>query len=311
MIDKVELEIGGHVVDTIYSQYMDIHAELTTDESHIKGHYKMIGKHNVYTKYSQDVNQMTLYIHIPFWFTEHYGLSLPMVALQYHDVNLNLYMKPFSKVWYSGTSMTNIPDTVPITNAFVYGDYVFLATDERRYFAQNSHTYLITQHQISGGNPVLAGQTLSKADINFNLPVKNLTWVYQAEDVANTNDWGNYSNTLDDDQSVIKPTEPISTVSLNINGHERFSVREGGYFRLVQPKCYHTRIPDDFIYTYSFSLYPEKNQPSGSLNFSWINSATMTFEHPTNVLKGNINIYAVNYNFLQIHKGQGNLVYNN
>lgn len=311
MLEKVELEIGGHVIDTLYGNYMDIHKELTTDESHIKGHYKVIGKHNFFTRYSQDAQELTLHIHLPFWFTKNYGLSLPMVALQYHDVVLNVYMKPFSKVWYSGTSMTNIPDNVSVTNAFVYCDYIFLDTFERRYFAQNNHSYLIEQHQISDGNPVLAGQTLSKADINFNLPVKNLYWIYQAEDVQDTNDWSNYSNTLDNDQNPVKQTEAINTATLRINGYERFSSREGTYFRLVQPIKYHTRTPvDNFIYTYSFSLYPEKSQPSGSLDFSWLNSAMMEFEHPVNVLKGNITIYAVNYNYLQITKGMASLVYN-
>lgn len=309
MINKVELEIGGYVIDTLYGNYMDINGELTTDESHMKGYYKTIGKHNTYTKYSQDTNIMTLYIHLPFWFTNNYGLALPMVALQYHDVVLNVYIKPFSKLWYSGTSMSNIPSTPEITNAFVYCDYIFLDSKERRIFAQNNHTYLITQHQISDGNPVLAGQTLSKADINFNLPVKELKWIYQAHDVQDTNDWTNYSNTLDNDQIITKQTEAISTVALQVNGHDRFSSREGSYFRLVQPIKYHTRTPDDFIYTYSFALYPEKAQPSGSIDFSWLNSAVMTFEHPTNVLNGNITIFAINYNYLQISKGQANLVY--
>ena len=96
---------------------------------------------------------------------------------------------------------------------------------------------------------------------------------------------------------------------MKINGHDRFSIRDGSYFRLVQTAKHWTRTPDDFIYTYSFSLYPDKNQPSGSLDFSWINSATMDFEHPSTVLKGNISIYAVNYNYLQIAQGQASIVY--
>lgn len=309
MINKVELEIGGSIVDTIYGRFLDIYSEVSTPDSHYNGTKKMIGKHTVYSRYSQDNTELTLYIRLPFWFTNNYGLALPMVALQYHDVVLNVHMNPFSKLWYSGTSMESIPDKQNIINAQVYCDYIFLETKERRNFAQKNHTYLIKQHQICAGNPVLQNNTITKADLDFNLPVKELYWIYQADRVSETNDWSNYSYTLDNDQKPTKQLEPITQVGLKINGYDRFTPREGSYFRLVQQTKHHTRVSDHFIYCYSFGLYPEKSQPSGSMDFSWLNSAVMDFQHPTDILQGNITVFAINYNYLQITKGMASLVY--
>lgn len=311
MIDKVELEIGGVIVDTIHGTFLDAYSELSFSDSHQNGNYKMIGKFNVFTRFSQDSNQITVYVKIPFWFTSNYGSALPLVALQYHDVRLNVHFNEFSKLWYAGTAMTPVPSKQNIVNAQVYCDYIFLDTYERRIFAKKQHTYLIKQHQICDNNPVIQDNTITKAELSFNLPVKELIWVYQADRVSETNDWSNYSYTLDNDLKPARKREPISQVGLQINGHERFAPREGSYFRLVQPLRHHTRVSNDFIYCYSFALYPEKLQPSGTMDFSWINTAVMTFDHPNDILQGNITVFAVNYNYLQIKNGMASLVYQN
>lgn len=309
MINKVELEIGGVVVDTIHGRFMDIYSELSQSESHRNGNYKMIGKFNVFTRYSQHDSQITVYIRLPFWFTDSYGLSLPLVALQYHDVVLNVHFNEFSKLWYAGTEMSPIPSKLDIVNAQVYCDYIYLDTHERRNFAKRKHTYLIKQHQICDKNPVIQNNTITKAELNFNLPTKEILWVYQADRVSETNDWSNYSYTLDNDLRPAKKQEPITAVELQLNGQHKFEKREGSYFRLVQPLRHHTRVSTDFIYCYSFALYPEKPQPSGHLDFSFINSTVLTLHHPDDILQGNISVFAINYNYLQIMNGMAGLVY--
>lgn len=310
MIDKIELEIGGENIDTIHGRFLDIYTELVNETDKRNGYYKMVGKHNVFSRYSQDNTELTLYIPIPFWFCgKNYGRALPLIALQHYDVNINVYFNEFSKLWYSGTSMSSIPTKQSIINAQLYADYVFLDTQERRYFATNPHSYLIEQHQINDKNPVLNASTLSRADLNFNLPVKEILWVYQSNSVADTNDWCNYSYTMDNDQDPQNKEEPITKVSMRINGYDRFTTREGSYFRLVQPFKHHKRITDNYIYCYSFALDPEKAQPSGSMDFSWLNSITMDFEHPSDILPGHITVFAINYNYLMITKGMASLMY--
>lgn len=309
LIQKVELYIGGEIVDTIYGGFLDINTEITIPESKKSGYYQMIGKYHNFNKYSQDNEIKTLYIPLPFWFCKGYGRALPLIALQHHDVKIDVYLNTFNKLWYSGTSMSVIPELQHITNAQVFCDYIFLDTKERRHFAISNHSYLIEQHQINSQNPVLYQSPLSKAELSLNLPVKELYWVYQPNDASLTNDWSNYSYTLDDDQNPSRAKEPITRVGLMINGYDRFEPREGSYFRLYQPFKHHTNVSDKYIYSYSFSLHPENGQPSGAIDFSWINSADLQFSHPSDILQGNITVYAVNYNYLQIANGMASLVY--
>ena len=114
---------------------------------------------------------------------------------------------------------------------------------------------------------------------------------------------------------------PFKDAILQLNGNDRFSVRDGTYFSYVQPYQHHTNIPTNpGINVYSFALKPEDHQPSGTLNMSRIDTATLMVTTkdiqniaatPANVTYDGINIYAVNYNVLRILSGMGGLAYSN
>ena len=76
------------------------------------------------------------YVPLEFWFCRNIGLALPLIALQYHEVKINIEF---------GTVTGDV-----FTNATLWADYIFLDTDERRRFAQLSHEYLIEQVQFTG-----------------------------------------------------------------------------------------------------------------------------------------------------------------
>ena len=92
-----------------------------------------------------------------------------------------------------------------------------------------------------------------------------------------------------------------------------FQLRDGKYFNFLQPYQHHTNIPSTGINIYSFALYPEDHQPSGSCNFSKVDTSqlifTLTKESVELQRKCNIRIYAINYNILKIDKGMGNVAY--
>jgi hypothetical protein len=98
---------------------------------------------------------------------------------------------------------------------------------------------------------------------------------------------------------------PIDSGNIQLNGQDRFTIREGNYFIYVQPYQHHTNTPADGINLYSFALNPEEHQPSGSCNFSRIDFSQLNIKTTTaarNVLGDSsiINIYTVNYNILRI-----------
>ena len=109
---------------------------------------------------------------------------------------------------------------------------------------------------------------------------------------------------------------PFDTCLLQLNGNDRFNVRSGNYFNLVQPYQHHTNIPlNRGINVYSFALKPEEHQPSGTLNMSRIDTAILDVKPRTDVFSGSVsgsmNVYAVNYNVLRILSGMGGLAYSN
>ena len=93
---------------------------------------------------------------------------------------------------------------------------------------------------------------------------------------------------------------PVALAKLQLNGHDRFSERDGKYFNLVQPYQHHENVPTAGINVYSFGLRPEEHQPSGTCNMSRIDNATLQLTLTPDSVSGGktckIRVYAVNYN---------------
>jgi hypothetical protein len=68
---------------------------------------------------------------------------------------------------------------------------------------------------------------------------------------------------------------PFEFGLIQLNGHDRFDRREGAYFNYVQTDEFHTNTPSDGVQVYSFALYPEQHQPSGTCNLSRIDNTQL------------------------------------
>ncbi len=278
--------------------------------------------------------EYTLYIPLQFWFNRHIGLSLPLIALQYHEIRVNVEFNDLPNLMWTNTPL--IMDTVNsygLVSASLYADYVYLDTEERKRFAASAHEYLIEQLQFTGDEPVSSAS--NKIKMSFNHPVKEIIWVVQRDsfvvcDPATIDPWKgqqpfNYTDywdraVLDSGYSVslmdgMAGYNPTAIANIQLNGQDRFQEREGRYFNLVQPWQHHTNIPATGINVYSFCLNPEEHQPSGSCNFSRIDvaylAATLT---PNTITSGNtakVRIYATNYNVFRVLAGMGGIAYAN
>ena len=211
LISQVEVEIGGQRIDRQYGDWMHIWTQLTLPESLKSGFYKMVGNTTQLT-YVTDPDyaaigtpcddaaignvcaprkalpETTLYVPLQFWFCCNPGLALPLIALQYHEVKINLDLRPLDEcLWAVSTLNVGTGVEKKLTAAYqnslvaasLYVDYVFLDTDERRRMAQNPHEYLIEQLQFTGDESV--GSSSNKIKLNFNHPCKELVWVVQPD----------------------------------------------------------------------------------------------------------------------------------
>ena len=334
LVKQAEIEIGGQLIDRQYGDWMNIWTELTIPAGKRNGYDNMVG--NTLAATSQQVGGLAvttanirLYVPFQFWFNRNPGLALPLIALQYHEVKLNLELRTIGDLVQNwGTAPSGSLSTCKL-----YVDYVYLDTDERRRFAQVSHEYLIEQVQFTGTESVAVGAS-KNVTLNFNHPVKELIWAHTTtlnaaafDDATKLGSWFNYSGQSD------SGVDSFQKALLQLNGHDRFSIRFADYFRKVQNYEHHTRVPRvggdivgtsvdtcqrslrQYIYSYSFALSPEEHQPSGTCNFSRIDNAVLQLTYDNSATGTdetmNLNIYAVNYNVLRIMSGMGGLAYSN
>jgi hypothetical protein len=292
VIKTAEIEIGGQLIDRHYGEWMNIWTELTVPEGKRALFDKMVG--NVSDGTGLTVATHYLDVPLQFWFCRNPGLALPLIALQYHEVKLNLELRTETEL-----DITNNDSVITLDECQLWVDYVYLDTDERRRFAQISHEYLIEQVQFTGAESISA-TTNARYDLNFNHPVKELFWVHRAANAMVLN---------------FAPGARMGSAKLQLNGHDRFAERRVEYFTNVQQYKYHTHgartAANQYINCYSFALQPEEHQPSGTCNFSRIDNAILTLKATSNMTAGEILIFAVNYNVLRIMSGMGGLAYSN
>jgi len=255
------------------------------------------------------------YIPLKFWFCRNPGLALPLIALQYHEVKLNLQLATWQELHAAQFSDINL------TSIKVYAEYVYLDTTERRQFSQNAHEYLIDQLQFDTFNNSfennLSGGTL-QININFSNCVKEL--VICGTPVS----FGTYSQGVGTPNRILNTVAETSNVQLQLkfNQGNRFSNRNIKYFTRNQIWDYHKgsgscnslpgQIGTDNIGVYSFALKPGEYQPSGTCNFSRISKPELVFSNfdsANGEQINSLNIYAVNYNILRIMSGMGNIAY--
>ena len=193
LLKNVELEIGGQRIDKHYSEWIYIWNELSLPVGKRDGYNTMVGanSYNLCTKLKEG-EEYELYVPLEFWFCRNVGLALPLIALQYHEVKINIEYETQDNLVdindynlcydeeakTGGDKCTNgnkkygttddytltvggaaapifaVNSNIALLDATLWVDYIFLDTDERRRFAQLSHEYLIEQLQFTGTDTI-------------------------------------------------------------------------------------------------------------------------------------------------------------
>jgi len=319
-IKDVELSIGGQRIDKHYQKWWRLYAELYMDESKKANYGKMTSCRGV------ESGHASVFLPLIFFFNRNPGLALPLIALQYHEVRLD-----FDLAADFGDNFTTLK---------VWGNYIYLDTEERRRFAQKGHEYLIEQVQHTGTDTV--GATDKQIRLSYNHPVKELVWCVDkggsGSDLA-ANLWNFTTGTVTcssnlaalaisncyvapsmlgaplvtvDGSTVFNESESgaLDTFKLVLNGQDRFKEQKGVYFNTVQPFNHHSGSPMPGVYSYSFALKPEEHQPTGTCNFSRIDNAQVAIKTRDATLN-TLHMFATNYNVLRIQSGMGGLAFSN
>ena len=265
VISKVELLIGGQLVDEQDSTYSTLIAPTLSATSSSKS---VAGD-----LYGGSTNER--FYPLRFAFCENWQTAIPLIALQYHDVELRI-------TWGAAAADSS-------KKWDVYANYAYLDTQEREMFASQPQNMLITQVQKA------IASNAKIQELNFNHPVKYLA----ASNVTAVN------MCLDTNRT-----------KLQINGTDVADFKFANPHFTSVPLYYHTSHANSTpggvaggvgLFTYPFCLETGKLQPTGTLNFSRLDSARIV----NDALVNTESIYAVNYNVLRIENGMGGLLYSN
>jgi hypothetical protein len=328
IIDYIEFEIGSQVIDRLYGDYLQIWERVTGKSG------KQLGEMIGYFNNEQDMRNFaakdrTLFIPIPFYYTQSSELYLPMIALQHHEVRFRVNLRPLSSLTVAydpafGLAADYVIPAADISGgdleeAYITVQWVYLDVMERTIMAQSPHEYLITQVQYQSAEAVPAGTTSKTIPVHFNHPSIEMFIVYQEDRQKTNKKWFNYGMEENDDSSsgadyvhTIYPwttangdaplTDPFSSIQLTLNGHDRVPARPPVFFRTVVPYEKHSQVPDRFIYNYSFAMEPENMvRPSGTCNWSRIDNVVFYFRfYRSTPYAGEIRIYNRSNNVLKI-----------
>jgi hypothetical protein len=313
LIQRVDFIVGGSVVDSCFSDYLWAWEELSGKSGKLQ--LEQIGK-----RYSRNdlicdsSSRRQLWVSLPFFFSTSVGSSLPLSSLAFHGVSLHFQFEALEKLivvnvpkkskkhYEVVSTTTGAAITANCISADLLTTYIYLDTAERQRYIENSFESLIvtTQRQAQSANSKDV-----RVPLHFNHSTLELIWMAKRQCNTDANAHFNYSGPDGKD--------PFKSCSLHLNNQPRFS-GPAAYYRLIQPYQHHSRIPESYVYCYSFAVAPETfEQPSGSINLSRLDSVEMQFEMTDGMQLDNfqIQVYARSYNILRYKDGLAGVAFAN
>lgn len=339
LLQQVKLAVGGTVIDTLYDTYLFMWEELSAKPGKRLG--EMIGKFDtVALRQATSKRSRVLYVPLPFYFTDNTGLALPLVSLQFHQVQLEInfaqrtkcYVLPAAASAYvvyvrpdgetgrdsaiaTATSLELLADSNLACS--IEACYAYLDHDERAKFAHGSFEQIITEVQQGGAQATsnvaspVEETAATKVDIRlqFNHVVQEYIFAVRQTTKEDANLHFDFGGWLDDDADTGSGLvlDPIIDVQVLFNNSQRVQTRPGSFFRLVQPYQHHTSIPREFVYCWSYAIDPEDAQPTGGANHSRIDNVNLRLNLDTRIFDtdstAEVIVYARNKNLLRYKHG--------
>lgn len=358
MLYSYSVRIDTQLIDQRWGEWSDVWNELTLNQEKKYAFDRMSGnveefsnpkslrplvtiKNNrLYYSYypfatptQPSIRKRRMYVPLDFWFTKNPSLALPLIALQYQNVEVNLEFRSLEELYqvydeHTGIHMSpglfreqpwnlnkdvsisrflsfagNGPSTIDL-NAYLECNFFFLDEAERRSIAATNADFLVERVYRTEQGGIYSQNTIDLVIAN---PVKEIVWLTRRADANRYNELGNFTAAYPEN-----PNFPIlASAKMLWNGMERMEEKPAAYYQLLQPFQHHTSSPREGIYSYSFAIYPEKIQPSGSFNASMIQKIQLyvTTEKYDDVSEFEFVIYTVYYNIFRVMGGSGGMVF--
>jgi hypothetical protein len=289
LMDTIDIVINGERFDRKYGLFLEIWNELTTDRG---PNDKLIGKYTHTSMLQYNALQSSEYkVPLNFWFTEYIGSALPLYKLQNSSIQIEIQLNTFDRcIIYDGITP---PLSAKISNTYLKTQYIFV-DDTFKTKSESSPRYLI--EQLGYFKP----SNISKADLLFNNPCKELIFVFREKESELNNDYFNFSIR---NNAVFTTVQPIlESAKLVLDTKDRNEYKSSYELSRLNNSIYH-KGTDKHIYSMPFCNEPEKWIPTGSLNFSAFTHVSLFSQLIPSFPPSHLYIFARNYNWIIIENG--------
>lgn len=188
LINSIEFEVGGQVIDKLYGDWLNIWYELT-QRFNKRALDTMIGNIPQLKTYQNGHGSYLLHIPIPFYFCKYKGLALPLIALEYSDVKINVEFNNLNNLLVVGPSnYIKIQENVVnyqvnemiyqlVGNTYVYGKFIKYDENTQRlyYIKLNNSTSFITGYPIVGADSKYSvNPNSSSIEVNYRSKINSV-----------------------------------------------------------------------------------------------------------------------------------------
>lgn len=265
LVKRIDLVIGGQLIDRQYGEWMSIWEELSVSTGRRPGLDAMtltnVPMSSLATITDED-DAPYLNVPLQFWFCRNPALALPIVAMSLHEIRLQLEFGNLEDITSSykpsGATAAYYPLVVPNDNNMsvyasgqnmeceVWATYYHLDSDERRQLVQNPLEYLIEQVQFKGSQEYREDTRNIKYDMGFANPVKEIIWGIRPildipNSVLSSTAFSSYRTRTG--PSFGQFWGEFESGVVRFNSQNRMKDRPSDHFLLTQNYQRHTRVP--------------------------------------------------------------------
>jgi hypothetical protein len=337
MIEKISLYFNGMLIDCMYGEYMQFYTDLYFSDWNRK---MMLGTDDIMNKPNLKIDSEDIYIPLKFWFCNDVKKPLPVIAMQYTDIYIDVKFRNFNNVVGVLESINGNMNQLyqsnithkeqPIVSTKLQANFYYLDLVEREKFATMEYKILMTQCQLRRMNVIQSGSL----NIDFNNTVKDIMFIIQSYNNKTNGEYFNLSaktkyppNSLEGKLTyelwTLAPRKHLLVKArMLFDGIERIEWRDAKYYYNMMNHENYRNTVQSYVYVYSFNSNPTKDTNYNGCNFSRIENTYLQFEvkpetfiiDPSgNSYKESSNYefkcYATSFNFLIIRNGIAALQY--
>lgn len=319
VVNEYTFNIGGNFRDTRLGEWLEIKSEFTQTSEKRFAYSELTAKRDPTAMKKNGIKtDLNLMLPLELFFDKTHSLAFPLCATD-DDIQLEVKWANFDKCWFSNTEGSK-PNKVKLEASVIAEGYI-LNKEDREMSENRDHSYLIELVQSSNNFFYPRGTKTPTLDLNFNLCVKELYWFLQRSDVLERSSPGDSDVTFGNDHfnySCFKSREknitiidPIVSAKLLYSGSVNTDSLPAIFYRLADPLFKHTKVPNNYIYNYTWSASPESFNPMGTVNLSEIPNIRLSLEVAKEMYQNDYNVraYALSYNILFIYNRKVTLGY--